>query len=79
MTYIEFYKKTWQFLKQEITNIYTHILKFKNLSNTQSSGMITLLVCNAFPQVLIFSPHIAFPFFRNLSFPTVNQSLIGYM
>jgi hypothetical protein len=40
---IEFYKKAWPFLKQEITNMYRHILKFQNLSNTQSSGIITLL------------------------------------
>lgn len=40
---IEFYKKTWPFLKEEITNMYTHILKFQHLSNTQSSGIITLL------------------------------------
>ena len=35
---IEFYKKTLPFLKEEITNMYT-----LNLSNTQSSGIITLL------------------------------------
>ncbi len=32
---IEFYKKAWPFLKQEMTNMYRHILKFQNLSNTQ--------------------------------------------
>jgi hypothetical protein len=32
---IQFYKKAWPFLKQEMTNMYRHILKFQNLSNTQ--------------------------------------------
>ncbi|EFX68872.1 hypothetical protein DAPPUDRAFT_62837, partial [Daphnia pulex] len=35
--------KRLPFLKQEITSIYTYILKFQNLSKTQSIEIITLL------------------------------------
>jgi exonuclease III len=40
---IEFYKKIWPYLKQEITNMYNIILNSENLSKTQSTGIITLL------------------------------------
>lgn len=40
---IEFYKKVWPFLRQKITNMYNIIFNSKNLSKTQSTGVITLL------------------------------------
>lgn len=40
---IEFYKKTWFLLKHEITKMFRFILNSQNLSNTQSTGIITLI------------------------------------
>ncbi|KAI9559441.1 pol-like protein [Daphnia sinensis] len=40
---IEFYKKIWPLLKNEITEMYRFILNSQNLSKTQSTGIITLI------------------------------------
>ncbi|KZS03340.1 Uncharacterized protein APZ42_033958, partial [Daphnia magna] len=40
---VEFYKKIWPWLKEEITIMFNHILDTEELSKTQTTGIITLL------------------------------------